>query len=142
MEGNAVFVSENIIRINGEDFRAGEYFSYFSDCKFVKRTSDKEINKNGYNGLYYDMSLTVVGFITTSPDNKIKIAYFKPETKIKGLSSFTKLIRTFKQTCGKHENYNYYDLFSDIKEGRTTENKGPIKEVIISKDNLNERMYY
>lgn len=67
--------------------------------------------------------------------------------EIKNIDNFVNLVKTFKQTCGKHKNYCYYDLCHDIEycnpdERRlTTEDEGPIKEVIISGDNLNERMY-
>ena len=157
MERNAVFVGESTIRIGNENFRADDDFSYLPDCEFIERTSDTEINKNGFNGLYYsftgkyydfnelrykEMALAVVGYITTSPDNEIKITYFKPKEKIKSFSGISGLFTTFKQTCSKYKNYSYFDLCCDIVDCITTEDEGPIKEVIISRDNLNERMYY
>ena len=68
--------------------------------------------------------------------------------EIKNIDNFVNLVKTFKQTCGKHKNYCYYDLCHDIEycnpdERRlTTEDEGPVKEIIISESNINERIYY
>ena len=115
-----------------------------NDNQFIARTSRKEIcgDRDSRSGVAYDIDANKVGYIITRPNKEIEITYFKPETKIKGLSSFTKLIRTFKQTCSKHKNYNYYNLSRDIMEDVTTENEGPIKEIVINGNNMGTRMYY
>lgn len=106
------------------------------------------IDKTGYNRLVYDIALKRVGYIQTHSNKETKIFWFKPEMKIEIINDFVNLVKTFKQTCSKYKNYCYYDLCHDIEyrdhaERRlATENEGPTKEVIISRDNLNERMYY
>ena len=140
-----------------DKIRDGTYY-FIEDKGFVKRTTDIELVKdgfNGLNGLIFDPIKRTINYVKTVINRERGMMerweLFDFDSKdinryIKEEGGFFKIIKElthrYNESCYKFRNYTIYDLLYDSCHGYTVESKGPTKEVIISKDDTNERLYF
>lgn len=140
-----------------DKIREGMYY-FIEDKRFVERTTDIELLKsglNGLNGLIFDPIKKTINYVKTVINRKRgKIERreshdFDSEDINKYLKKeggFHKLIEEltnrYDRICCTFKNYSIYDLLHDSCRGYTVDSDGPTKEVIISKNDTNKRMYF
>ena len=130
-------------------------FYLVQDKVFIDRTKDIELFKDGCNGLIFDPIQKIIKYVRTVINRERGMIEewesfdFDSEDINKYLEkegNFYKLIKELTNRYSRifytFKNYAIYDLLHDSCRGYTVDSEGPAKEVIISKNGTNERMYF